>query len=138
MIINQEINIEKKKEVVIKREKEIKKRKETGIMTGKKIIMVIIVPIILMIEIEKGIKIAIEIGIKIKIGILEVISIQDTKTQNLVIVLHQNIEKKVDQFLLQIQILNLLSIIIKVNQNQDLIQAKKKKTHKKIKISPRI
>ena len=138
MIINLEINIGKKKEVVIKREKGKKKKKETGIMTGKKIAMDIIVPIILMIEIEKGIKIAIEIGIKIKIGILEVISIQDIKILNLVTVLHQNIEQKVEQFLLQIQILNLLNIIIKANQNQDLIQARKKKTLKKIKISPKI
>ena len=105
-------------------------------MIGKKIVMGIIVPIILMTEIEIGIKIATEIGIKIKIGILEAINIRDIKIQNLVIVLHQNIEKKVDQFLLRIQIqnLNLLRIIMKENQNQDLIQARKKKTQKKIKV----
>ena len=71
-------------------------------------------------------KVEIEIGIEI---IIEVKNIQDIKI-NQVIVLLQSIDKKVDQ--VHLQILILLNIVL--NQNQGLIQVKKKKILQKTKI----
>ena len=103
-------------------------------MKERKTAMDTIVPAILMIEIEIG-NLTDVTEIETETEIIEVINIQDTKIQNRVIVHLQNIDIKVDLFLLLlIHILDLPKTIIKVNQNQNLIQAKKKKAHKKIKI----
>ena len=113
MIINQEINIGRKKEV------EIKKGKESG---KKRDIHTTAIPDVPMKEIETGIEIVRGTEIEKEIeNIVEVISIQNIKIQNLVIVALRNIKvKEANQVHLRI-LTQIPRIILNLNQNQILI-----------------
>ena len=115
MIINQKINIMKKKEAEIK--SVIGKEKKKGIEIK---IIILIMDILDILEIDIGIGIMIEIEIEI----IEVKNIQNIEIPNQDIV-HLQREKKVVQVHLLFLIQILLTIILNL-QNQEVIQVKKR------------